>query len=82
MATVKALAGGEVAEGGGGPADQLDAQLTGKGDGREQRLTEAGLKLAEQAWAPVTARVNLAVEKFGLPLSEDRDLPLGGAKAS
>ena len=29
------------------------------------KLTEASLKLAEQAWAPVTARVTLAVEKFG-----------------
>ncbi len=31
------------------------------------KLTDASLKLAEQAWAPVTARVTLAVEKFGRP---------------
>jgi len=29
------------------------------------RLTDASIKLAEQAMAPLTARVNLAVEKFG-----------------
>ena len=28
------------------------------------KLTDASLKLAEQAWAPITARVTLAVEKF------------------
>jgi phasin family protein len=31
------------------------------------KLTDASLKLAEQAWAPLTARVTLAVEKFGRP---------------
>ncbi len=29
------------------------------------KLTDASLKLTEQAMAPITARVNLAVEKFG-----------------
>jgi len=29
------------------------------------KLTDASLKLAEQTWAPLTDRVNLAVEKFG-----------------
>ena len=29
------------------------------------KLTDASLKLTEQAFAPITARVNLAVEKFG-----------------
>ncbi len=29
------------------------------------KLTDASLKLAEQTWAPLTARVTLAVEKFG-----------------
>jgi phasin family protein len=29
------------------------------------KLTDASLKLAEQAMAPITARVSLAVEKFG-----------------
>ena len=28
------------------------------------KLTETGLKLAEQAYAPITARVNAAVEVF------------------
>ena len=28
------------------------------------RLTDASIKLAEQAMAPLTARVNVAVEKF------------------
>ena len=31
------------------------------------KLTDASLKLAEQTWAPLTARVTLAVEKFGRP---------------
>jgi len=31
------------------------------------KLTDASLKLAEQAWAPLTARVTIAVEKFGRP---------------
>lgn len=29
------------------------------------KLTDASVKLAEQAWAPLTARVTLAMEKFG-----------------
>jgi phasin family protein len=29
------------------------------------KLTDASVKLAEQTWAPLTARVTLAVEKFG-----------------
>jgi phasin family protein len=29
------------------------------------KLTDASLKLAEQTWAPLTARVTLAVETFG-----------------
>jgi len=31
------------------------------------KLTDASLKLAEQTLAPITARVTLAVEKFGRP---------------
>jgi phasin family protein len=31
------------------------------------KLTDASLKLAEQTWAPLTARVTVAVEKFGRP---------------
>ncbi|WP_237215244.1 phasin family protein [Falsiroseomonas oryziterrae] len=33
------------------------------------KLQEATYKLAETAYAPLTARVNLAVEKFGKPLA-------------
>jgi len=33
------------------------------------KLQEATLKLAEQSMAPITARVTLAVEKFGRPLA-------------
>ena len=29
------------------------------------KITDASMKLAEQAMAPITARVTLAVEKFG-----------------
>jgi phasin family protein len=29
------------------------------------KLTDASVKLAEQAWAPITERMTLAVEKFG-----------------
>jgi hypothetical protein len=29
------------------------------------KLTDASMKLAEQTFAPITARVTLAVEKFG-----------------
>ena len=31
------------------------------------KLTDASMKLAEQTFAPITARVSLAVEKFGRP---------------
>ena len=33
------------------------------------KLQEASMKLAEQAYAPLTARMTLAVEKFGKPLA-------------
>ena len=33
------------------------------------KLQEAALKLAEQAFAPLSARMTLAVEKFGKPLA-------------
>jgi phasin family protein len=33
------------------------------------KLQEASFKLAEQAYAPLTARMSLAVEKFGKPLA-------------
>lgn len=33
------------------------------------KLQEASFKLAEQAYAPLTARMTLAVEKFGKPLA-------------
>jgi len=33
------------------------------------KLQEASFKLAETAYAPITARMNLAVEKFGKPLA-------------
>jgi hypothetical protein len=33
------------------------------------KLQEASLRLAEQAAAPITARMTLAAEKFGKPLA-------------
>ena len=33
------------------------------------KLQEASMKLAEQAYAPITARMTLAAEKFGKPLA-------------
>jgi phasin family protein len=65
LATVKALAGVKSLK------EAVDLQTTLARASAEKvateasKLTDAGLKLAEQAWAPLTARVSLAVEKFG-----------------
>ena len=65
MAVVKALAGVK------SPKDALDLQTNLARSFMEKmmaetgKLTETSMKLAEQAWAPLTARMNLAVETFG-----------------
>jgi phasin family protein len=65
LATVKAFAGVKTLK------DAVDLQATlarasvEKAMAETGKLTDAGLKLAEQALAPLTARVSLAVEKFG-----------------
>lgn len=65
LATVKALAGVKSLK------EAVDLQTTLARASAEKvateasKLTDAGLKLAEQTWAPLTARVSLAVEKFG-----------------
>jgi phasin family protein len=65
MATVKALAGVKSLK------EAVDLQTTLARASAEKVVTEAGkltdasLKLAEQAWAPLTARASLAAEKFG-----------------
>jgi phasin family protein len=64
LATVKALAGVKSLK------EAVDLQTTLARASAEKvateasKLTDASLKLAEQTWAPLTARVNLAVEKF------------------
>ena len=65
LALVKALAGVKSFK------EALDLQTSlaraslDKAMAETGRLTDAGVKLAEQTWAPLTDRVNLAVEKFG-----------------
>ena len=64
LATVKALAGVKSLK------EAVDLQTTLARASAEKvateasKLTDASLKLAEQTLAPLTARVNLAVEKF------------------
>jgi len=64
LATVKALAGVKSLK------DAVDLQTTlarasvEKAVAEAGKLTDASLKLAEQTFAPLTARVSLAVEKF------------------
>ena len=65
MATVKALAAVKSLK------DAVDLQTSLAKASLEKvvtdtsKLTDAGMKLTEQAMAPLTARVTLAVEKFG-----------------
>jgi len=64
LATVQALAGVKTLK----DAVELQTSLARgsmeKAVAETGKLTDASLKLAEQAWAPLTARVTLAVEKF------------------
>jgi phasin family protein len=68
LATMKALAGVKSLK------DAADLQAAyartsfDKAMADNSKLTEAGLKLAEQYWAPLTARMTQAVEKFGHPV--------------
>ena len=65
MATFKAMATVK------SPKDAMDMQATLVRANMEKvvaetgKITDASMKLAEQAMAPITARVTLAVEKFG-----------------
>jgi phasin family protein len=65
VATIKALAGVKSLK------EAIDLQTTLARNSLEAamsetgKLTDASFKLAEQTWAPITARVTLAVEKFG-----------------
>ncbi|MBU6497040.1 MAG: phasin family protein [Rhodospirillales bacterium] len=65
VATMKALAGVKSLK----EAIDLQANLTRNSVetavAQTGKLTDASMKLAEQAFAPITARVTLAVEKFG-----------------
>jgi len=69
VATFKALAGVKSFK------DAVDLQSTlarstlEKAVAETGKLTDASLKLAEQTMAPLTARVTLAVEKFGRPVA-------------
>jgi phasin family protein len=68
LATVKALAAAKSLK----EAVELQTTLARasveKAVAETGKLTDAGLKLAEQAWAPLTARASLAVEKFSRPV--------------
>jgi phasin family protein len=65
LAAIKALAGAKsVKEAADLQANYARTSLD-KVMAENNKLTEAGLKLTEQYWAPLTARVTLAVEKFG-----------------
>jgi phasin family protein len=65
LAAVKALAGVKSLKDAVDLQTNLAKSSLEKAVAETSKLTEASLKLAEQAWAPVTARVTLAVEKFG-----------------
>ncbi len=65
LAAVKALAGVKSFKDAVDLQSSLAKSSLEKAVAETTKLTEASLKLAEQAWAPVTARVTLAVEKFG-----------------
>ncbi len=47
--------------------EAVDLQTTLARASVEKVVTEASLKLTEQAWAPLTARVNLAADTFSHP---------------
>ncbi|KAA5608043.1 phasin family protein [Rhodovastum atsumiense] len=65
VATVKALAGVKSLKEAVDLQTGLARSHVEKVVAETSKLTDASLKLAEQSWAPINARVTLAVEKFG-----------------
>ena len=65
VATVKALAGVKSLKEAVDLQSSLARASLEKAVAETGKLTDASLKLAEQTLAPITARVTLAVEKFG-----------------
>ena len=69
VATFKALAGVKSFKEAVDLQSTLARSTMEKAVAETGKLTDASLKLAEQAFAPSTARVTLAVEKFGRPVA-------------
>jgi phasin family protein len=69
VATFKALAGVKSFKEAVDLQSSLARATMEKAVAETGKLTDASLKLAEQALAPITARVTLAVEKFGRPVA-------------
>ncbi len=67
VATFKALAGVKSFKEAVDLQSSLARSSVEKAVAETGKLTDASLKLAEQTMAPLTARVTLAVEKFGRP---------------
>ena len=67
VATLKALAGVKSFKEAVDLQSTLARSTVEKAVADTGKLTDASLKLAEQTFAPLTARVTLAVEKFGRP---------------
>lgn len=65
MATLKALAGVKSLKEAIDLQSSLARTSVEKAVAETGRLTDASMKLAEQTMAPITARVSLAVERFG-----------------
>jgi len=69
VATFKALAGVKSFKEAVDLQSSLARSTVEKAVAETGKLTDASLKLAEQTLAPITARVTLAVEKFGRPVA-------------
>ena len=69
VATFKALAGVKSFKEAVDLQSSLARATVEKAVAETGKLTDASLKLAEQTMAPLTARVTLAVEKFGRPVA-------------
>ncbi len=68
VATFKALAGVKSFKEAVDLQSTLARSTVEKAVAETGKLTDASMKLAEQTFAPITARVTLAVEKFGRPV--------------
>ena len=69
VATFKALAGVKSFKEAVDLQSSLARSTVEKAVAETGKLTGASMKLAEQTMAPLTARVTLAVEKFGRPVA-------------